>query len=288
MLSIKLFPAIRKRLMIMLAMYAAGLGILLIFVPEQTRGMMLILAVFALLAVLFSAGKQAQQENDRRIRMLYNELNCEGFIREYEPLLQKADQTPSLSLMVRMHLSNAYMAMGRFEDAMKILREAPVTGKKEEARLLSRFAAASNISLCYEQQGKVQEAEKAMKELLDLKGQLERIQETKPMQQRMVYNTTLNEECLKLLKEGKCDVEKIKELRSGAQMLQRLTLSLWIANAYIADGRIREAREMLENVQKVGGHLYLGKEASRMLLELKGSDEHQSNADTQAASEDEM
>lgn len=96
----------------------------------------------------------AANTHSRQLNRLYNQLDVDGFLKEYEPHLQQNPKNPNLYMMVRLHLSNAYAAQGRFADAMKLLAATEIReGKKPEQALMSRFAVTSNLCYCAEQMG---------------------------------------------------------------------------------------------------------------------------------------
>ena len=110
------------------------------------------------------------QEHSRELQRLYDQLDAEGFVRDYSAHLAQKVPNQDTALMVRMHLSNAYAALGEFDKAISILAEFPFKdGKKEEGNLLSRFAIASNLCYCAEQKGDLEEAQRRLDELLALR-----------------------------------------------------------------------------------------------------------------------
>ena len=113
-----------------------------------------------------------------------------------------------------------------------------------------------------------------MNDTLSYKKRLDAIQETKPPMQRMVFSNILNEQCLRLLADGKCDAILLRDKvqTQNTQMLHRVTTGLWIARALLADNNRREAKDLLEKIAKVAGHLYIGQEAKALLSGLSGSD----------------
>ena len=96
------------------------------------------------------------------------------------------------------------------------------------------------------------------------------MQVTKKPEKRMVFSTELNEQCLSLLKSGKADVEALKKYvqTHTHDLLPRITTSLWIARAYLADNQRREAEKLLKRIVELAPELYPGKEAKQFLNEL--------------------
>ena len=86
----------------------------------------------------------------------------------------------------------------------------------------------------------------------------------------MVFSTELNEQCMQYLKTGKADVEKLKAItrQNQSQQLQRITSSLWVARADLAENNRREAQSILEQIVKLAPNLYPGKVAAEMLAAL--------------------
>ena len=103
-----------------------------------------------------------------------------------------------------------------------------------------------------------------------LRRQLEKLQENKPQKNKMVFSTELNEQCMQYLKTGKADVEKLKAItrQNQSQQLQRITSSLWVARADLAENNRREAQSILEQIVKLAPNLYPGKVAAEMLAAL--------------------
>ena len=166
---------------------------------------------------------------------------------------------------------SAYCAQGRFDDAMALLSSFEIKeGKNHEETLLARFAVISNLCYCAEQKSDVETAQKYLSELLDLRRQLEKLQENKPQKNKMAFSTELNEQCMQYLKTGKADVEKLKAItrQNQSQQLQRITSSLWVARADLAENNRREAQSILEQIVKLAPNLYPGKVAAGMLASL--------------------
>ena len=105
------------------------------------------------------------------------------------------------------------------------------------------------------------------------KKRLDAIQQAKPEMRRMVFTNILNEQCLRLLKTGKCDpvILRDKVQAKNTQMLHRVTTGLWIARALLADDNRRDAKVILERIDKVAGHLFVGQEARALLAGIPGS-----------------
>ena len=266
-----LFPKFKKRMIIFEVVYVALMVTLYVLKPTASP---IALVLMLIVGGLFIAAAQyinAVNAHNRQLNRLYNQLDVEGFLKEYEPHLKQNPSNPNLYTMIRMHISNAYAAQGRFEDAMKLLSSIQVKeGKKPEQALISRYTITSNLCYCAEQMGDIPAAKKYLDELHRLKKQLEDIQETKPMKQRMAFSSELNDQCMKLLSTGKCDVQALKtQVQSNnTQQLHRITTSLWIARAYLAEQNRREAENILQQIVKLAPDLYPGKEAARMLAEL--------------------
>ena len=85
----------------------------------------------------------------------------------------------------------------------------------------------------------------------------------------MVFYTDLNEQCLALMKTGKADIEVLRNQvqKNNRQMLPKITTSLWVARAYLADGQKGEAERLLRRIVELAPNLYPGKEAARLLAE---------------------
>ena len=267
---INLFPRQKKRMIIVLAVYL-GLAALLLAIGSGNAIVTAVLAVLGLIIVLAAELTGAANAHSQLLNRLYNQLDVEGFLREYEPKLQLKLKNNNMALMVRLHISNAYCAQGRFDDAMALLSSFEIKeSKNHEETLLARFAVISNLCYCAEQKSDVETAQKYLSELLDLRRQLEKLQENKPQKNKMAFSTELNEQCMQYLKTGKADVEKLKAItrQNQSQQLQRITSSLWVARADLAENNRREAQSILEQIVKLAPNLYPGKVAAGMLASL--------------------
>ncbi|MGN0996412.1 MAG: tetratricopeptide repeat protein [Candidatus Ventricola sp.] len=272
---ILLFPKYLKRMLLICAAYIALVAVLLALNPGRGLVLTLIIAAFGLVLVVISQLLNAVNMHSRLLSKLYGELDAEGFLREYEPKLQLKLRNQNMRLMVRLHISNAYCALGRFDDAIALLASITLekTGKPEED-MLSRFAIVSNLCYCAEQKGDLEAAQRYLDELLALKAQLEPLQSSKPENKRMVFNTELNELCMQYLKTGSADVKAFKALaQSNSQQLHRVTISLWIARCYLAQNNRREAEKLLRQIVKLAPNLYPGQEAQSLLSALPARDE---------------
>ena len=266
-----LFPKFQKRLMLFEGLFVVLMVALYLLKPTTS-----LIALIAMLIVggLFIAAAQyinAANAHNRQLNRLYNQLDVDGFLKEYEPHLTQSPKNPQLYIMIRMHLSNAYTAQGRFEDAINLLTSTPIKEcKKHEQTLMNRFAVTSNLCYCAEQMGDLDAAKKYLDELHGYKKELEEIQQTKKPKQRMAFSCALNDQCMQLLSTGKCDIQALKTQvqQNNTQQLHRVTTSLWIARAYLAEQNRREAENILQQIVKLAPDLYPGREAARMLAEL--------------------
>lgn len=127
---IHLFPKLKKRMLIVLAAYLA-LALILLLVRSGNPIVTVVFAVLGLIIVVASQLLNATNAHSQLLNRLYNQLDVEGFVREYEPKLQIPLKNQNMRLMVRLHLSNAYCALGRFDDAIRVLSEVTIVeGKK--------------------------------------------------------------------------------------------------------------------------------------------------------------
>ncbi len=272
---IHLFPNLKKRMLIICACYIALVGVYIALNPGANPLIVLAIALIGLAVVMFAQYLNAINAHSQLLARLYNQLDVEGFLREYEPKLAMKVSNPNVALSVRLHTSNAYCAQGRFDDAIALLSAFNLMpGKRHEDDLLSRFAVVSNLCYCAEQKNDIDTAKKYMVELLDLKKQLEALQPAKPEKKRMVFNTELNEQCLKFMTGEKVDIELLKNLvKNNTQQLHRITISLWVARAYLAQNNRREAEKILDQIVKLAPTLYPGQQAAAILRGLPGKTE---------------
>lgn len=274
---IELFPKRKKRAMILCACYLALVGVYLALNRAANPLPVLLIAAVGLGIVMISQYLTAFNMHSQLLSRLYDQLDAEGFLRDYEPKLQLPLRNQNFALSVRLHTSNAYCALGRFDDAIALLSSYTVKPtKNHESDLLSRFAITSNLCYCAEQKNDLPAAKRYMDELLALKAQLEALQAGKPEKKRMVFNTELNEQCLSYLTTGKADIEALRKLvASNAQQLHKITISLWIARAYLSENNRREGEKILTQIVKLAPQLYPGKVAAQLLsgLPAKASEE---------------
>ena len=272
---IHLFPAIKKRMTILLIVYMA-LVFLLGFLGQTSIPVLVLFSIVGIAVVIISQYSNANKAHELLLARLYNNMDAEGFIRDYQQMLDYDVKHPNLHMMIRLHLSNAYCALGRFDDAIDLLAAIPFPPqKKEEADLIARYTVASNLCYCALLKKDIPAAERYMDDTEGYKKRLNAIQQTKPEMQRMVFNNILNEQCLRLLKTGKCDAALLRDKvqPQNAQTLHRVTTGLWIARALLAENNRREAEALLEKIAKVAGHLYIGHEAKALLAGLPGKEE---------------
>lgn len=265
-----LFPIYKKRMLLNVAIWIALLAVSMILYPGVPAFVILLAAVVGTLVLMCYQAISATNRHNVLLGVLYNQLDVERFLKNYEPLLNIPVKSNQLYLMVRLHLSNAYVAQGRFEDAIALLKATEIKQDKPENMLLTRFAITSNLCYCAEQQNDLPAAEAYMADLLALKAQLEEMQKSKPEKKRMVFSTGLNEQCLQFLKTGKADLEFLKnQVQAGNnQQLHRITTSLWISRAYLAENNRREAEKLLKRIVELAPDLYPGKAAKELLDQL--------------------
>lgn len=267
---IQLFPKRRNRMYLICGCYIAMVGVYAALNRGVSLLPLLLIAGVGLAIVVLSQYLTAFNMHSQLLARLYNQLNVEGFLREYEPMLSLPVKNQNIALSVRLHASNAYCAQGRFDEAMALLSSFTVQPtKKPEDDLLSRFAIVSNLCYCAEQKNDLDAAKKYMDDLLELKKQLEAMQTSKPEKKRMVFNTELNEQCLQYLTTGKADIEALKKLvQNNTQQLHKITISLWIARIYLSMNNRREGEKLLQQIVKLAPDLYPGKVAAQLLAGL--------------------
>ena len=272
---IHLFPQFKKRLLIISICYLVLVAFYIGLNPGMNPLVPLVIALVGLFVVMFSQYLNASNAHSQILNTLYNNLDVDGFLKAYAPKMDIPVKNRNVSLMTRLHVSNAYCAQGRFDEAMELLSAITIEDtKNREDDLLSRFAILSNLCYCAEQKGDAETAKKHLDDLLALKRELESLQTGKPEKKRMVFNTELNELIYQYMTEGKTDIEALKNLtKNNSQKLHRVTISLWIARAYLAVNNRREAEKLLEQIVKTAPDLYPGREAAALLRSLPGRDD---------------
>ena len=167
---IHLFPKREKRLLILCACYLALVGVYLALNRAANPIPVLLIAAVGLAIVVISQYLTAFNMHSQLLARLYNQLDAEGFLRDYESKLQLPIKNQNIALSVRLHTSNAYCALGRFDEAIALLSAFTVKPTKNaEDDLLSRFAIVSNLCYCAEQKNDLPAARQYMDELLALK-----------------------------------------------------------------------------------------------------------------------
>ena len=264
---LQLFPIYKKRIFLYTGIWVFFMAAVMWVFPYVSPAVLVLGAIIGTLVIMVMQYLHATGMHNGLLGVLYNELDVERFVRQYEPLLSVPVKNNQLYLMVRLHLSNAYCAQGRFEDAIALLTATQIRKDSEEKMLLSRFAIASNLCYCAEQMNDLPEAEKRLADLLAIKAQLEEMQKSKPEKKRMSFSTALNEQCMKFLKTGKADVEFLRTQvqENNVQQLHRITTSLWIARAYLAENNRREAEKLLKRIVELAPNLYPGRCARELL-----------------------
>lgn len=267
---IHLFPKRKNRMYLICACYIALVGVYFALNKGINPIPVLLIAAAGMGIVVFSQYLTAFNMHSQLLSRLYDHLNVEGFLRDYEPKLKLPIKNQNIALSVRLHTSNAYCAQGRFDEAIELLSSFTIQpGKNKEEDLLSRFAVVSNLCYCAEQKNDLETAKKYMDELLTLKKELESMQEGKPMKKRMIFNTELNEQCYAYLTNGKVNIETLKNLvKNNPQQLHKITISLWVARAELSANNRREAEKILEQIVKLAPDLYPGKLAAQLLTGL--------------------
>jgi len=267
---LQLFPVCKKRMLLYAGIWIGFLAVLIILFPAVPPFAVLLAAVIGTLVVLFTQYMHAAGMHNGLLNILYNELDAEGFIARYKPLLEIPVKNPQLHLMLRLHLSNAYCALGRFEDAISLLKSTKPQKANAEQTTLFHFSIASNLCYCALQMNDLPAAREYLDTLLANKKKLEAMQESKPKNKRMTFSTALNEACMKFLETGKADVEFLRTQvqNNNTQQLHRVTTSLWIARAYLAENNRREAEKLLRRIVELAPNLYPGQCAADLLSQL--------------------
>lgn len=267
---IHLFPKLRNELILSAAILLGMIAVFILVFPGAGPLVIVLFSLVGIAAIFFTQYSKAVNKHSSLLNILYNQMDAEGFLREYAPLLKMPVKDRNIYLMLRLHMSNAYCALGRFDEAEAILHTIKAEpGKKPEDELLTRFAVVSNLCYCAEQKNDVDTAKKYLDELIAIRKKLESMQEGKPKKKRMAFSTELNEQCYALLTGGKVNTEALKEqVQRSSQQLHRVTTSLWVARADLAQNNRKEAESILNQIVKLAPHLYPGKVAADLLAQL--------------------
>lgn len=269
---IHLFPELKKRLLTFSVCYLLLMGVFVAINPGVNPLFPLILSVAGLFIFMFSQYVNATNAHNKLLNKLYEQLDVEGFLRAYMPKAKMHIKNRNYRLMITLHISNAYCAQGRFDEASDLLSSFVIENTKDhEDDQIARFAIVSNLCYCAAQKGDAETAQKYLDQLLALRKELETIQQGKPAKKRTVFNTTLNELILQYMTKEQVDVKTLKKLiENNSQRLHRVTLSLWLARGYLTLNNRREAEKLLEQIVKTAPDLYPGREAAALLRGLPG------------------
>ena len=267
---LQLFPIFKKRILLYTGIWIGFLAVAMLVFPTVSPLVIFLAAIIGTLVVIFMQNMHAAGMHNGLLNILYNDLDAERFLSHYEPLLSVPVKNNQLYLMVRLHLSNAYCAHGRFEEAIALLKGTQIKQDTEEKMAFARFAISSNLCYCALQENNIDAAQEYLDSLLAVKKQLEDLQKSKPEKKRMTFSTGLNEYCMQLLKTGKTDIEFLRnQVQSGnTQQLHRITASLWVSRAYLAENNRREAEKLLTRIVELAPDLYPGKAAKELLDQL--------------------
>lgn len=269
---LRLFPSIRRKTWIILVGFNA-LCIANFFINPSTWVLTVALMVLGSLALFVMEMLNASKAHTQLTELLYDKLNPEAFLKGYEGFLQVPVKKESLRVLIRLHIANAYVALGRFSDCRELLTSllsSLSANQKEEELLTVQMAIHSTLCLNAAEEGNIAEAESELASTQSVQKRLEKIQETKPEKKRMAYNNILQEQCVAYLKTGKMDTELVKNKVQAynSQMLHRITTGLWIAKGDLAAGQKQNAVDALKQIVQLAPTLYPGKEAQRMLDEM--------------------
>ena len=271
----QLFPRQKQRMLFYIAVVVVLIVALFFLGPTFNPILLIAVGAVTCLAIAALYYLRAAAQHNAMLNRLYNQLDVEGFLAGYEPFLKVPLRSQNLYLMIRLHLSNAYCAQGRFDDAIALLQSVQFRQDKPERLLLGKYFIASNLCYCFEQKGDVEAAGRHMNTLREYKKQLEAMQEKKPEKRRMAFSIALNEQCYQLLTTGKADLDVLRTQvqENNTQQLHRITTSLWIARAQLAEHNRREAETLLERIVTLAPELYPGRVARELLNSLPGREQ---------------
>lgn len=241
-----------------------ALGVLAVFYMYRVReaGILRALLPFpVVLLVSFFIGRYlarllAVREYQTVMALLYEGLRAEEFVQTVETLL-KNPMEPVAKTTTLAHLANGYAALGRFEDAHRILEQ---TDLPDEAVAL-RGLLLNNLVACLLLEGRQQEAKRRQAELRALLAD-ERCKEDfrKKAQSSLAYQDI----CLNIYKGRASDLAALeRDFQSSRNELHRLEVKWYLAIAYRQKGdreRFTAARDYV--LQKSGTALHYGKTLS--------------------------
>jgi len=272
---LQLFPVYKKRILLNAGIWIGFMAAFSILFAEVSPIVIFLAAVIGVGVVILFQYTNAIQTHNRILNILYNQLDVNSFMKHYAPLLEVPLKSAQLHVMLRLHMSNAYCAQGRFKEAIDLLTHTEIRKATPEQQLVFRFSIISNLCYCAQQMNDLETARRYLDELLTLKMQLVNMQENKPAKKRMTFSTDLNEQCMKFLETGKADVEFLRTQvqNNNTQQLHRITTSLWIARAYLSENNRREAEKLLKRIVELAPNLYPGKCAKELLDQLPAKEE---------------
>lgn len=237
------------------------LGVLAVFYMYCVRhaGLLRSMVPFpVILLVSFFIGRYmarllAVREYQEVMALLYEKLQAEEFVRTVESLL-KTPMEPVAKTTTLAHLANGYAALGRFEDAHRILEQ---TELPDEAVAL-RGLLLSNLVSCLLLEGRQQEAKRRQAELRTL---LDDGRCKEEFREKARSALAYQDICLNIYKGRASDLAALEQdFQTSRNELHRLEVKWYLAVAYRHKGdreRFAEAREYVR--EKSGASLYYGK-----------------------------
>ena len=218
-----------------------------------------VLLVFLLLAFRIAALFVAESENLKRLSVLYNDMDPQVFIADYEPLLGAEGLSRLDRLTVTSHLANAYAFSGDFKKAVAFLKECPIPDRGRR-RFNAAALVAGNLCSCFLLARDANGAERALAELDGIIA--EAIKNRTPVNARFLRNRRVQAANLKLLKGKKIDAAALRtELQGSSNRLYRARLRLLIAEACLAEKDAEAALEQLDLIDGAGGNTILAQRA---------------------------
>lgn len=210
------------------------------------------------LAELGAAG-----QHQRLLMILYQKGDPKGFIAAYEPLLKQPVTAPARLLTVHAYLSNAYLAIGDTETALRLLDEAPEVTGRETAN--ARALLAGNRCSIYLQAG---DAVRAREQLV----QLQSMADDPGINPDLLADLPLLEARCSTLEGEPCGEALLQAAADKAvSSIRKSDLQLALVRVWLAQQHTVKARKLLRQIAQGNHELWAVREAQALLDQLSDS-----------------
>lgn len=212
-------------------------------------------------SVLAIAELAAASRFQALLTILYRDGDPKRFIAAYEPLLRQRNSSPTRALTVRAYLSNAYLAIGDAQTALRLLDETPeVTGREAAS---ARALLAGNRCSIYCQMGDSARADAQLELLKQLRQ--ENAGEKQDLYQAIPQ---LESQCALLHGQVAGMEEMERQAEQAKSPTVKASLQLLVAQMELQRGHCGTARAQLERLSQGRQEYWAVRRAKELLREL--------------------